>query len=172
MIKNIIYIIVFISFLIPLNAHATNKSFCDDKQKYCMTYPDIFIEQSEIDLSENKKFLTKDKQSELTVSVSYKMTPDEALSYMYNTYKGNDIKSRKLTKDYFIISGVTKEKRFYEKTKNGKRVIKKIKFVKEKLFYLKTFLKGEQYISFRLVYPQSEKSLFDKIIPTLKIDKQ
>lgn len=141
-----LFLVMLTSLVISLDAYALDKDYCNQKYEYCISYPDMFIGQEEPDAHDGKTFFTKDKQSELLVWGAY-LLENETIPEIYQRYKSGKITYKLIQKDYFVMSGIENEK----------------------IFYQKLYLRDNKISSFKIVYPKSKKTIFDKVIAKLKI---
>ena len=141
-----LFLVMISSLLISPATYAVDKDYCNQKYEYCISYPDMFIGQEEPDAHDGKTFFTKDKQTKLLVWGAY-LLEDESIPEIYQRYKTNNVSYKLIQKNYFVMSGI----------ENGK------------IFYQKLYLQDNKIRSFKIVYPKSKKTIFDKIIPKLKI---
>ena len=121
-------------------------TYCNARFKYCIKYPALLIPQGEADNGDGQKFISKDGKSELAVWGSINALNQSLKDYAIMSSKDKKISSKSIQKNYFMISGHEKDGR---------------------LFYQKTLLKGDEYISFLLIYPENKRAKFNKIADKL-----
>jgi hypothetical protein len=116
----------------------------NSKYEYSICYPkDIFVPQGESDAGDGQVFLSKDG-SELRVYASYNVL-DETISedFQRTTSEDKDNITYKLIKhDWYVVSGNDHDK----------------------VFYQKTLLNGDEFISFRITYASLLANIYGDII--------
>lgn len=122
----------------------TLKRYYNSRFGYSILYPSSFSNLRESDNSDGCRF-SKDNHSYLSVSGMYNGL-NETIEDKYNEYKAKSPVYSKLKGNWFVVS---------DYTENGD------------IYYLKTVLKNDIFMTAILYYPNSEKDFYSKIIPKI-----
>lgn len=122
----------------------TLKRYYNSRFGYSILYPSSFSNLRESDNSDGCRF-SKDNHSYLSVSGMYNGL-NETIEDKYNEYKAKSPVYSKLKGNWFVVS---------DYTENGD------------IYYLKTVLKDDIFMTAILYYPESEKEFYSKIIPKI-----
>lgn len=117
---------------------------------YSISYPsDLLLPQGEAQNGDGQKFLAKDGSAEMLVYANYKLDDEDTLRKLYDEAVadlGNP--TYKVIKgDWFVVSG----------KKQGK------------IYYRKTMLKNEIFMTFTIEYNESKRKTYDAV--TTRISK-
>jgi hypothetical protein len=123
-------------------------TYSNARFKYTIAYPaGILIPQGEADNGDGQKFQSRDGSAVMIVYGRY-ATEDETLEKAYRNALGGErggsprIVYKLIKRDFYVVSGAAGGKIFYEKT----------------------FLKDGVFKTFRIEYPESEKSRYDSVV--------
>lgn len=122
----------------------TLKRYYNSRFGYSILYPSSFSNLRESDNSDGCRF-SKDNHTYLSVSGMYNGL-NETIEDKYNEYKDKSPVYSKLKGNWFVVS---------DYTENGD------------IYYLKTVLKDDIFMTAILYYPNSEKDFYSKIIPKI-----
>lgn len=122
----------------------TLKRYYNSRFGYSILYPSSFSNLRESDNSDGCRF-SKDNHTYLSVSGMYNGL-NETIKDKYNEYKDKSPVYSKLKGNWFVVS---------DYTENGD------------IYYLKTVLKDDIFMTAILYYPNSEKDFYSKIIPKI-----
>ena len=122
----------------------TLKRYYNSRFGYSILYPSSFSNLRESDNSDGCRF-SKDNHTYLSVSGMYNGL-NETIEDKYNEYKDKSPVYSKLKGNWFVVS---------DYTENGD------------IYYLKTVLKDDIFMTAILYYPNSEKVFYSKIIPKI-----
>lgn len=122
----------------------TLKRYYNSRFGYSILYPSSFSNLRESDNSDGCRF-SKDNHTYLSVSGMYNGL-NETIQDKYNEYKDKSPVYSKLKGNWFVVS---------DYTENGD------------IYYLKTVLKDDIFMTAILYYPNSEKDFYSKIIPKI-----
>lgn len=122
----------------------TLKRYYNSRFGYSILYPSSFSNLRESDNSDGCRF-SKDNHTYLSVSGMYNGL-NETIEDKYNEYKAKSPVYSKLKGNWFVVS---------DYTENGD------------IYYLKTVLKDDIFMTAILYYPNSEKDFYSKIIPKI-----
>ena len=122
----------------------TLKRYYNSRFGYSILYPSSFSNLRESDNSDGCRF-SKDNHTYLSVSGMYNGL-NETIEDKYNEYKAKSPVYSKLKGNWFVVS---------DYTENGD------------IYYLKTVLKNDIFMTAILYYPNSEKDFYSKIIPKI-----
>lgn len=122
----------------------TLKRYYNSRFGYSILYPSSFSNLRESDNSDGCRF-SKDNHSYLSVSGMYNGL-NETIEDKYNKYKAKSPVYSRLKGNWFVVS---------DYTENGD------------IYYLKTVLKDDIFMTAILYYPESEKEFYSKIIPKI-----
>lgn len=135
------------SLLLPLSGVRPDsyQTYHNGRFDYSISYPaDLLAPQGEADNGDGQRFLSKDGRAELIVYGAHNVTR-QSLRALYEE-QARDGENRKVTykllrKDWFVVSGST-----------GDRV-----------FYQKTLARGGVRKTFRIEYDKSQAHIFDEV---------
>jgi hypothetical protein len=123
----------------------TYDSYCNARFEYCVSYPTgILIPEPVAGNGDGRRFWTKDQEVKMMV-YGRNNALDQKLAELYameSTDKAEHAVSYKLKKkSWFVVSGIENDK----------------------VFYQKTILRNDQFLTFRIEYPRNQRKLFDPI---------
>jgi hypothetical protein len=127
--KHYFFAALVLHFLTPGFAQNNLKEYCNDRFSFCIQYLDGFIGQGESENSDGQRFLSKDKQAEIT---SYGMLVLEGVNDDLNEQfkqasEGINVTYKVVKPEWFILSGTdSKGNIIYRKT-----TLKKISYLNE-----------------------------------------
>lgn len=149
------YLLLLIAslFASSLLAGDGDEKYVNVRFGYSIAYPaDILHPQGESDNGDGQKFLSEDGSALLLVygannvlEQSLEALYQEALQGGGEENPDRVVTYRTMKKDWFVVSG----------REAGN------------IFYQKTMMNGDQYVSFILEYPESQKAAYDPIVGTL-----
>lgn len=125
-------------------AEVTLKRYYNSRFGYSISYPSSFNNIRESDNNDGCRF-SKDDYTYLSVSGMYNAL-HETIEDRYNEYKAKSSVYSILKDNWFVVSGYTE---------NGN------------IYYLKTVLKDDIFMTAILYYPDSENEFYSKIIPKI-----
>jgi hypothetical protein len=126
--KRIAVSLVLLLVIVPTFGQ-TLKEYCNVRFSFCIKYPDGFIGQGESGNGDGQKFLSKDKQAEVTVfgMLVLEEVNDDFSAQFKLASKDLNVTYKVLKPDWFILSGTDKKGNIvYQKT-----VLKKISYMGE-----------------------------------------
>jgi len=146
--------VVMLSLLSPIQADANERdlaSYTNSRFGFTLYYPrDIFISKRLSDNGDGITLYGSDRNLELR---AYGSSYGDSIRSIYHDEvkwareSGKNITYKVLKRDWFVISG-------YE---NGGKMI----------FYKKTYFRGEDSVSFRLIYPTAKKDRYNNLVSTI-----
>jgi len=144
----------FVCFLIQSAfAETLYKTYNNKRFEYSISYPkDILYPQGEADNGDGQKFLSKEGDVSLLVYGSHNFNNQTIKERYQENLQGKTdenpnkvISYRILKENWFVISG----------------------YVSGKIFYQKTILNNDQFKTFYIEYPETQKKTYDPIVKRL-----
>lgn len=131
-------------------------TYTNVRYAFRVLYPSgVLIPQGEADNGDGQRFISKDKKVVMVASGINNPEPEEySLKSRYNDdikenkdYPGRRVTYKKLTKNWYVVSG-----------NEG-----------ENIFYLKVIYKHnmEQFVTVMITYPKSQRAFYDPIVATI-----
>ncbi len=128
------------------------ETYCNSKFGYCIDYPsDLLVPQGEAGNGDGQAFTSENGENTLLVYRDFRDNMDPEIKFMIEMAYKDDIESnskkpktisyKKSGKNFFVISGHT----------NGK------------IFYQKTIVSEEQLVTSIIEYKATEKEVYDKV---------
>lgn len=124
-----------------IKQRVTYKTYSNARYAFKIAYPPgILVPQGESDNGDGQKFVSRDQRASLLAFGSNRV--DRSLQDEFQAAQENRAVTYKVLKrDMFVVSG----------TENGK------------IFYQKTFLRGDTFKTFIIEYDEQERATFDPI---------
>ncbi|MEM6803491.1 MAG: hypothetical protein AAF696_18940 [Bacteroidota bacterium] len=141
-------LLLLIMGLSQILAQENYKTYENQRFEYCLDIPiNIFEAQKPPENGDGRRFLSTYGDCLLLCYGGHTLgnnLQDEMYLQLEGDHRGREqsITYKRISKDFFILSG----------------------YVDDRIFYHRTHLENEMYKTFYLEYPQKEKERFDKII--------
>jgi len=145
--KALSVVLIFVAILsyVEASAQTNYKTYSNTRFGYSISYPsDLIVPQGEADNGDGQKFLAKDECAEMLVYGRLKLEANDTLKKIYNTAiadLGDKATYKVLKSNWFVVSG----------KRNGK------------IYYQKTMLKRDIFITFSIEYDESKNATYDAV---------
>ncbi|MGB4336313.1 MAG: hypothetical protein WBJ41_15850 [Chromatiaceae bacterium] len=145
------YFLLALFLLAPLAPAAENfQTYHNPRFDYAIEYPaNLLIPQGEADNGDGQVFVSPDQQARFKIYGTHNVL-EESIKDLFHK-ESQDVATGKITK-----------KVTYKRQKNNWFVISG--YIGNKIFYQKTLLSNDQFKTFYMEYPETQRHLYDHIL--------